>query len=197
MFDSRGLPDYPPAQNAWQFPPPPVSSRWKWAAIAAMVLGLIGGSTMLTIAITIGSSGAPGLIDDTELISVIERECNQMTTKVESLPIHGTPRRQAQTIVAQNVAVADMVHDIRDEAGDLLTSDPPSNDWLTDWDRLVAAREAYARKLLGGSQRGLDIPTDEHGKDIYLRMDDAFLGEPSCEVPAALLNPYPEDSSEA
>ena len=152
---------------------------------------------MLTVAITVGSSGAPGLIDNTELISVIERECNQMTTKVESLEIHGTPRRQAQTIAAQNVAVADMVHDIRDEARDLLTSDPPSNDWLSDWDRLVAARETYAREILDGSFPDLDIPTDEHGKDIYLRMDDAFLGEPSCEVPAALLNPYPEDTSDA
>jgi hypothetical protein len=198
VFDSRGLPDYPPAQNAWQFPPPPISPRWKWAAIAAMVFGLVGGSTMLAITIALGSSGAPGLIDNTELISVIEQQCYQMTTKVDSLPIHGTPRRQAQTIAAQNSAIDDMVTDIRSVGPDVLASDPPSEEWLDDWERLVQAREAYAREILGGSQRPyLDIPTDEDGNDIYLRMNDAFLGESSCEVPDAVLNPYPDGSSEA
>lgn len=197
MFDSRGLPDYPPPHNAWQFPPPPVSPRWKWAAIGAAALGLVSGSTMLVLAIALGSSGAPGLIDNTELISVIERECNQMTSKVESLPIHGTPRRQAQSITAQNVAIEDMVHDIRDVARDLLSSDPPSDEWLADWERLVDAREAYVDEILGGSRTSLDIPTDERGKDIYLRMDDVFFTESTCEVPAVLLNPYPDDSSEA
>ena len=197
MFDSRGLPDYPPPHNAWQFPPPPISPRWKWVAIATAALGLVAGSTMLVLAIALGSSGAPGLIDNTELISVIERECNQMTSKVESLPIHGTPRRQAQSITAQNVAIEDMVHDIRDVARDLLSSDPPSDEWLADWERLVDAREAYADEILGGSRTSLDIPTDERGKDIYLRMDDVFFTESTCEVPAVLLNPYPDDSSEA
>lgn len=197
MFDSRGLPDYPPPRNAWEFPPPPVSPRWKWAAIAAMALGLIGGSSMLVVAIVFGTSGTPGLIDDTHLISVIERECAQMTSKVESLPIHGTPRRQAQSIAAQNVAIDDMVADIRAEGPDVLADDPPTEEWLVDWERLVEAREAYAEEILDGSLPDLDIPTDDRGKDIYLRMDDAFLGEATCDVPGVLINPYPEDTSDA
>jgi hypothetical protein len=197
VFDSRGLSDYPPQHNAWQFPPPPISPRWKWAAIAAMVLGLVGGSTMLVVAISVGSSGAPGLIDNTELISVIERECQQMTTKVESLPIHGTPRRQAQTIAAQNVAIEDMVDDIRSVGQEVLADDPPTDEWLADWGRLVDAREAYAEEILDGSLPDLQIPTDERGKDIYVRMDDVFIADSTCEVPGVLLNPYPDDASDA
>ena len=197
MFDSRGLPDYPPPVNAWEFPPPPVSPRWKWAAIAAMAFGLVGGSTMLAVAISVESSGAPGLIDNAALISVIERECRQMTTSVESLPIHGTPRRQAQTIARQNVAVEDMIDDIRSVGRDVLASDPPTDEWLADWDRLVQAREAYADEILDGSLPDLEIPTDDHGDEIYLRMDDVFFTESTCEVPEVLLNPYPDNASDA
>jgi hypothetical protein len=197
VFDFRGLPDYPPARNAWEFPPPPVSPRWRWVAIAATVFGLVAGTSLLVVAIAYGSSGAPGLIDDTRIVDVIERECQQMTTKVESLPIHGTPRRQAQSIAAQNVAIDDMVTDIRAMGPEALASDPPTEEWLADWERLVDAREAYAEEILDGSLPDLDIPTDDRGEDIYVRMDDAFIGESSCEVPSVILNPYPEDSSEA
>ena len=162
-----------------------------------MVFGLVGGSTMLAVAISVESSGAPGLIDNAALISVIERECRQMTTSVESLPIHGTPRRQAQTIARQNVAVEDMIDDIRSVGRDVLASDPPTDEWLADWGRLVQAREAYADEILDGSLPDLEIPTDDHGDEIYLRMDDVFFTESTCEVPEVLLNPYPDNASDA
>ena len=198
MFDSRGLPDYPPPHNAWQFPPPPVSPRWKWAAIAAMVFGLVGGSAMLTVAIAVGSSGTPGLIDNPELISVIERECDTMTTTVERLTIDGPPKIQALVIADQNHAIDNMVAAIRDVGPEVIADDPPTEEWLTDWGRLVRAREAYAKKILDGSLPNLKIPKDDDGDDIYLRMDDVFFTESTCEVPRALLNPYPEeDASDA
>jgi hypothetical protein len=162
-----------------------------------MVLGLIGGTTMLVVVITVGSSSAPGLIDNTEVVSVIERECQQMTSKVESLPIHGTPRRQAQTIAAQNFAIEDMVDDIRSVGPDTLASDPPTDEWLADWDRLVAARKTYAAEILGGASTHLEVPTDDRGKDIDIRMDDVFIDRSTCEVPSVLLNPYPDGGSDA
>jgi len=159
------------------------------------VVGLIAGTTMLVVAIKVGSSSAPGLIDDPELISVIERECHQMTTSVESLPIHGTPRRQAQTIARQNVAIEDMVDDIRSVGQDTLASDPPTDEWLADWDRLVDAREAYAEEVLDGAFAQLKVPTDDRGADIDIRMDDVFLDSSTCMVPEVLLEPYPDDDA--
>lgn len=196
MFDSRGLPHYPPPHNAWQFPPPPVSSRWKWLAIAATVVGSVGGAAMLVVAIGVGSSGLPGAIDDPQLISVIERECGQMRSTVESMPVTGSPEQQATTIADQNHAIDVMVSAIRSQGQAVLKADPPTQDWLADWDRLVAARKSYATRILDGSMPDLDIPKDEHGKDIYLRMDDVWLGESTCEVPGVLLDPYPDDDSQ-
>ncbi|KRC64086.1 hypothetical protein ASE12_04495 [Aeromicrobium sp. Root236] len=197
MFDSRGLPDYPPPHNAWQFPPPKVSPGWKWVAIAASVLGLIAGTSLFVVIFSVGSSGMEGVIDDPDLISVIEDECDAMTNTVTALPIHGSPRRQAQSILRQNVAVVDMVHDIRDQARDLLTSDPPSEDWLRDWDRLVEARRTYADALVDGEAGTFDVPTDSRGKEITERMNDAFIDDSTCHVPDVLVDLDPGDGSDA
>src|SRR5687768_1332010 len=130
---------------------------------------------MLTVAIVFGSSGAPGLIDNTELISVIEDECDEMTAKVESMPVQGDPSRQAQIIAEQNVAIDEMVAGIRSVGPNVLKDDPPTEEWLADWGRLVDAREAYADDILDGSRPYLDVPTDDRGKEIDVRMDDVFF----------------------
>jgi hypothetical protein len=195
VLDSRGKPDYPPARNAWQFPPPPISSRWKWAAIAVGLVGLIGGGTTLGILIALGANGLPGAIDNPHLLSVIERECDRMTSRVESIEIAGPPERQALAIADQNHAVDVMVAAIRDEGTETLEDDPPTVEWLADWDRLVAARTTFAKGILEGEVVALDIPDDDRGRDIYLRMDDVFFGDSSCEVPEILLNPYPGNAS--
>lgn len=161
-----------------------------------MVLGLVAGTTMLVVVITVGTE-APGLIDDPELVSVIERECQQMTTSVESLPMHGTARRQAQTMARQDVAVEDMVDDIRSVGAATLASDPPTDEWLADWGRLVEARQAYAAKILDGASAHLTVPTDDHGRHIDIRMNDVFIDGSTCKVPVVLLNPYPESGSDA
>ena len=162
-----------------------------------MVFGLLGGSAMLATAIAVSSSGAPGLIDDADLISVIEDQCAQMTSTVESMPVVGPPKRQAATIAHQNEAIGMMLGAIRDLGPDVIASDPPTNEWLGDWERLVEAREAYAEEILDGSLPDLEIPNDENGDDIDLRMDDVFIDGSTCEVPDVLLNPYPDDESEA
>ena len=196
MFDSRGLPDYPPPYNAWQFPPPKVSSRWKWAAIGASVFGLVAGTTLLVVTIAVGSSGLEGVIDDPDLISVIETQCDKMTTTVEALPIHGTARRQGQSILRQNDAIRDMISGITATAGpELLADDPPSREWLADWSSLSEARETYAIALMDGEPATLELPMDDRGRDIYVRMDDAFLDGSTCRVPEVLVNPEPDDAS--
>jgi hypothetical protein len=197
VFDSRGLPDYPPPHNAWQFPAPPISPRWKWVAIAAAIVGLVTGSTMLGVMIATGISGIPGVIDNPALITVIERECSQMTAEVEAMPITGSPSRQAATISQQDEVVDRMVAAIREVEPGTIEDDPPTDEWLADWSRLVQARESYAKEILDGSLPDLEIPKDEHGNEIYRRMDDAFINDSVCEVPRALLNPYPEYSSDA
>jgi hypothetical protein len=162
-----------------------------------MVFGLVGGSAMLAVAIAVGSSGAPGLIDNTELISVIEQECGLMTAEVEAMPLTGSAEVQAATIAQQNEVVGLMVARIRDVDPDLIANDPPAEEWLADWGRLVQAREVLADRVREGATPRLEIPTDEHGDEIDLRMNDVFFTESTCTVPQVLLDPYPEDSSDA
>ena len=118
---------------------------------------------MLVVVITVGSTSRPGLIDDPDLISVIERECEQMTASVEALPMYGTAR-QAQTIASQNVAVEDMLDDIRWSAVRL--------------SRAIRRRTSGSLTGIGSSTAGsrmpprsstalaqLDVPNDDRGNE--------------------------------
>ena len=40
------LPPYPPAHDAWRFPPPPVSGRWLWVAIGAGAAEIVFGEVV-------------------------------------------------------------------------------------------------------------------------------------------------------
>ena len=150
-----------------------------------MVFGLIAGSTMLAVAISVGSSGAPGLIDNARIITVIEDECALMTQEVESIPITGSPESRAAAIAEQNDAVDAMVSTIRAMGSNVLSTDPPTEEWLVDWHTLVTAREAYAKELLDGSSPSFKMPRDDRGEMLYVRMNDVFLYDSSCTVPSA------------
>lgn len=191
------MPAYPPPRNAWEFPPPPVNPRWKWLAIAVSTFSVAAVIALVTVMITIADDDIPGLIDDAELVSVITQECDIMRSSVESMPIAGDARQQAAILADQNKAVENMVAAIREVDESVIRADRPAEDWLADWERLVAARESYADLVLQGEVPDLEIPRDSSGERIYLRMNDVWLDDPPrCMVPFELLNPYPEDSSD-
>lgn len=196
-MDDRRLPAYPPERNAWEYPPPPISRRWIWAPIIAVVVAAVLGAGLIVSGVLIGGKDFPSMIQDDEILSVISRECDIMTETVESMPITGTPVDQARAVQDQDKAIANMLAEIRSVDEDVRASDPPTNDWLDDWDTLIAAREAYAEQLRGGYEADLHIPRDANGDYIYERMDAVWFDDKACEVPEALLNPYPEDISEA
>ena len=197
VFESRGLPEYPPPHNAWQYPPPPISRRWKWVAILTSSLGLVAGSGLLVSAIVLSTAGAPGLIDDQGLIRVIKRECRAMTEAVESTPLVGPLRVQARTIQEQNLAVTRMISQIERGRGQAIRDDRPTEQWLADWVEIVDARNRFVLELVENGSGAFDMPVDRDGVPIDVRMRDVWIGDVACEVPAVLVNPYPDDSSEA
>ena len=196
MNDDRGLPPYPPERNAWDYPPPAISRRWIWAPIAAVVAAAMAATALVISAVVIMGKDFPGMIEDSQIISVIERECDIMTETVRSMPIEGTASEQADIVADQNKAVANMLIEIRKLDDDVLKGDPPTNAWLDDWDALIVAREAYAEQRRDGYEANLRIPRDADGEQIQQRMDVVWLTTPACEVPEELLRPYPEDVSE-
>jgi hypothetical protein len=195
VFESQGLPEYPPRRDTWQFPPPLVSSRWKWIAALAGILGLLAAGTMLTFVIVAGNQDFPGVIDDAGLTDTVESQCALMALTIRSMPLDGTPELRATTIVDQNRAIEVMVRGIRSERAEEIRADRPAELWLRDWERLVDARDAYARQLLRDPNASLDLPVDADGNDIVERMNDVWVGEPVCEVPDELAYPGAESRS--
>lgn len=193
MIENGELPPYPPERNAYEYPPPPISRRWVWAPIAAVAVAVTVGVGLIVGGVIITGKDFPGMIQDDRLVSAITRECDIMTRTVESMPITGTPAEQADAISDQNKAIANMLAAIREVGDDTLRADPPTNTWLDDWDALIAAREAFAEQRRNGYDTDLRIPRDPHGDQIDKRMDEVWLTTPACEVPEALLYPYPDD----
>jgi len=183
VFDAPETPAYPPSHNTWEFPPPEVSSGWKWLAVLAGVVGLLVASALIAMLVVLTDQDFPGLIEDEDLTDTIASQCTLMTSTIESLPLTGSAPQQAATISDQNRAVSLMVQSIRRAHPQQIRADKPTEQWLRDWERLIDAREAYARELLRDPGASLEVPRDADGNDLTERMDGVWLGEPACEVP--------------
>lgn len=177
------LPPYPP-QRVWIFPPPPVRRGWFWAAIAVMVTSAVLGVTLIVAAVIVESGDAPGLIDDSSLLAIIDEECADMTERVESVDRSDV----VDAIQEQNLAVLEMVQLIDGRAGSLIDEDVPTAAWLDDWIALVDARDGYINGLNIDDETRLVIPRDQDGSLIVDRMNDALI-DGSCTVPAVLVDP--------
>jgi hypothetical protein len=196
VFDADGKPAYPPRQDTWQFPPPPLQKRWKWLAVLATVLGVLAGSAMLTAVIVLADDDYPGLIDDERLTATVATQCGLMTATVESIPPGGTPERRAATIADQNRAIQRMVESIRARRTAEIRDDRPAEQWLQDWDRLVEARRQFARALQRDPNASLEVPVDDDGVEITQRMNDVWADDTACEVPEVLVTSDAESRSD-
>jgi hypothetical protein len=190
---SSGAPPYPPERNAWQFPPPPVSRRWLWVAILAIVSSLVAAVGLGVAGAVIASKDFPNLIEDRHLLTVIGHECQIMTDSIESMPVEGTPKEQAAIVIDQDRAVERMLRAIRQVDARTREADKPTDMWLDDWDRLVEAREQFADLVARGKRPVLHIPRDADGNFVDERMNDVWLTTTECTVPDDLVNPYPKN----
>ncbi len=187
--DATGGPAYPPDRTTWEFPPPPTSARWVWIAVLATLTGLVVAGGLVVVVARLGSGDLPGVIDDEALVTTIAVECSLMTSTVDALPVYGTAQQQSDTIRDQDRAVRLMVDAIRTDAAAEITRDRPAEQWLDDWDRLVAARERLARRLLRDPNASLAVPRDDDGDPVTERMDAVWIGDPACEVPTTIGSP--------
>lgn len=179
------LPPYPPAHDAWRFAPPPVSRRWLWVAVGASVVSAIAVAALVTSLVIAGGSDLPASIDEPEIIDAVDAGCSSLTAGVEGVEVDGLSVDRPSRIEAQTAVLRDVVAGWRGLDADLRASDEPFDDWLDDWDRLVAARDAYVEELRSNTNALFEVP-EVDGEPIDERMDAVMTG---CPVPNTLLNP--------
>jgi hypothetical protein len=187
--DPDGRRTYPPSRSTWEFAPPPRSRGVAWVVVLSTVLGLTLAGGLVALVARLGSGDLPGYIDDDDLVTTIAVECSLMTSTVAALPVGGTAQEQSDTIRDQDRAIRFMVDSIRRDAASAIGRDRPADRWLDDWDRLVVARERLARQLLREPNASLRVPRDGDGDPVTERMDDVWLDDPACEVPATIASP--------
>ncbi len=179
------LPPYPPAQDAWRFPPPPVSRRWLWVAIGASTAATIAIVALATSLVVAGASDLSGSIDEPEIVTAVDAGCSTLAAGVEPVRVDGLSVDRPSRIEAQTSVVREVVATWRDLDADLRASDEPFDDWLDDWDRIVEARDAYVVELQSNPNALFDQP-EVDGEPVAERMDAVMTG---CPVPETLLRP--------
>ena len=179
------LPPYPPAHDAWRYPPPPVSSRWLWVAIGASVAATIAIIALVVSLVVAGGSDLPASLDDPEVIDAVDAGCSTLAAGVEPVSVDGLAVDRPNRIEAQTAVVRDVLATWRELDADLRASDEPFDDWLDDWDRLVEARDAYVAELQSNPNALFEEPSVD-GDPISERMDAVTTG---CPGPDTLLRP--------
>ena len=117
----------------------------------------------------------PSVIDSRPVHDTALAACTELRARLAGLPAGGDPE-------AENRAVEAMVSRIRALGPAALAKDVPVEQWLGDWERLVAARR---QAVAGGTP--FSVPRID-GEPINLRMFDLVKSSLRvCDVPAQLL----------
>lgn len=129
----------------------------------------------------------PDVIESSVVTRTIAVACAAMRDSVSSAAVPtSAPRNQRVGAVnAQDDAVVEMLTQVRALGPAVLDAYHPAAVWMQDWERLVAARDTYARSLTTGRPRPLSLPVvDGHG--LVERLNGVGV---NCRVPLALLAP--------
>ncbi len=179
------LPPYPPPHDAWRFPPPPVSRRWLWGAVAASLVAGVALVSLLASVVIAGTRDLPASIDDPELIDAIDLGCMTITNGIDEIDLEGVGVNRASQVTAQNTIVRGVVDSWNGLDADLRASDRPFDDWVADWQRLLDARDGYVEEL-AIDPNALFTEPEVDGEPLVDRMNSVVTG---CTVPRELVRP--------
>lgn len=182
---SAPLPPYPPREDAWRFPPPPVGRHWLWVAITASVVASVVTVAAIVALVVQGSKDFPSMFDDPEVVSRVDESCGRMRDEVQAHRVDAPTAQRVQAIEAQNEAVQQMIDDLLDLDDEVRAGDEPLDDWLGDWQLLVDARTDYVAQLANDPSADFRAPRAD-GTSVADRIDQVA---PECTVPETLLQP--------
>ena len=136
---------------------------------------------------TFANTDNPDLVEQGAIARTAASACALMRDSAAAAAVATTapiPQRVG-AINAQNDAVTALVTTMNQLGRERLDADRPAAQWLEDWQRLVTARDAYARSLASGKPKPLVLPTID-GRGLVDRLNNVGL---NCRVPLVLLAP--------
>jgi hypothetical protein len=163
--------------------------RWRvWAARVAVVVAAAVVTMSLMRLWAYANTDNPAIIENPDVARVANAACAAMREEAAALSVATTApiAQRVGAINAQNDAVTELINRINrlvDPAE--IERDQPAPAWLEDWDRLVVARDAYARSLASGHPKPMVMPVID-GQTLQQRLNDVGL---NCRVPLVLLAP--------
>jgi hypothetical protein len=162
--------------------------QWRvWAARIAVVVAAVVVFVALSKLWTFANQDDPAVVEQGSISRLATAACARMRESAVASSVATTapvPRRVG-AINAQNDAVVELVTTMQTLGSARLEADQPTSQWLEDWQRLVAARDAYARSLASGKPKPLQLPTID-GRPLVERLNNVGL---NCRVPLVLLAP--------
>jgi hypothetical protein len=167
---------------------PMTGEKWRaWAARVAVVVAAVVVFIALSRLWTYANTDDPDLIEQGAIARTAASACAVMRDSAAAAAVATTapiPQRVG-AINAQNDAVTELVSAMNKLGPERLESDQPAGQWLEDWQRLVSARDAYARSLVAGKPKPMVLPIID-GRGLVERLNNVGL---NCRVPLVLLAP--------
>jgi hypothetical protein len=162
--------------------------RWRvWGARIAVVVAALVVFVALSKLWTFANADNPTVVEQGTIARVASSACAQMreSTAAAAVPATAPIPRRVGAINAQNDAVTELITRMQALGEQRLEADQPAAQWVEDWQRLVTARDAYARSLAAGKPTPMEFPTVD-GKPLVERLNNVGL---NCRVPLVLLAP--------
>lgn len=145
---------------------------------AAATVGIYGSAFALST-----TDDRPDHLDVDPVSSTASAACASLRADLDALPPlapGAPPAERLDRLAVQDRAVRALVTTVRGVGQEALDADAPAEDWLADWERLAAARRAYAE---AGAQGPFSQPVVD-GRPLSDRMSG--VGLDACRVPASL-----------
>jgi hypothetical protein len=172
-------------------PPPPGADpaepadpgRSKRITILVLVLMGLMGSLWVIGPIVFSGRDDPTAIDSKKVRPTVASACKQLRSDLSALPAGMSPAERAE---AENRVVEQLLAKVRGLGPETLAKDAPVEQWLSDWELIVATR----RQAVRDGKRF--APPVANGAPVNIRMYSLIRsGLQKCDVPPALLVPEP------
>jgi hypothetical protein len=157
--------------------PTPKRNIRRWVIVTAFVLVALAWAIAITYSVTVGGRSPERLTDaEASVVAAACADAQQSLEQLQQLDLEATFDEKADRVEQEDVILTAMIRKIRTvtpEGGDPATA---LAGWLTDWQRLVTAREQYVRDLrTEGAEARFVEPADDGVEPIANKMNDWIL----------------------